>query len=548
MLEKPFDALTDDDKYLIEEYIKTWGPTHPGRIVRQPSPLSTVLGTWNSEKQTLFKMFGGKDLILRRPYAYTATESTMLDLFTKQAKKLKYTNFFDWYTTTIQKNYLDVVDTPTYYKLYIMPSSDVLCSNSWLEESFNFPLGDKIIKVSKGMKPMKVLAKIAEYYECKPSIFEDFRIWHSQLLNQKVLDGELCLSIHPLDFMTMSDNDDDWDSCMRWVNDSEEPGDYRAGTVEMMNSSNVIVAYLHNPEHTMDAELTDWEWNSKKWRELFIVQDGIISEVKGYPYQDEHLTNAVLMWLKELAHDNLGWSYDNEETNALSLVYLNELPYHITFVTDYMYNDIDAKYKLDEEHKGITRARINKKILPKYIVDSHVEITYGNTMSCLNCGRTNVSFKNNYVFCNECEIGYYCAHCGEWIEDEPVWIDDFDGPICEGCYEYETECDAFTEEVHMRHLMTEIYINLGEDADGRMIFTNQCIWVYEPKENEGFKQAFNIDEPRVCYPFLSNKIYYVTLDDMKDLDYVLYGLYDYYDIEGAKRHTWATFIDKDAAP
>ena len=95
--------------------------------------------------------------------------------------------------------------------------------------------------------------------------------------------------------------------------------------------------------------------------------------------------------------------------------------------------------------------------------------------------------------------------------------------------------------------MTEIYINLGEDADGRMIFTNQCIWVYEPGESDGFKRAFNLDEPRVCHPTFSNTVYYVTLDDMKDLDYVLYGLYDYIDMKGVKCHTWATFLNHDIA-
>ena len=124
------------------------------------------------------------------------------------------------------------------------------------------------------------------------------------------MDGELCLSIHPMDYMTMSDNDNNWQSCMNWMNN----GDYRLGTVECMNSPYVLVAYLHNPNHSMS--IGPYEWNSKHWRELFIIHPEMISEVKGYCFQDENLTNTILMWIKELAHNNLDWDYDNDEINV----------------------------------------------------------------------------------------------------------------------------------------------------------------------------------------------------------------------------------------
>ena len=113
--------------------------------------------------------------------------------------------------------------------------TDLICSftlvdNKYTGEAFTIELKDgKQYVVSKGCKPMKALAKIAEAYDIDG--FEDFRICHSLVHNQKKIAGDITLSIHPFDYWTMSDNDCDWDSCMNWTNF----GGYRQGTIEMMN-------------------------------------------------------------------------------------------------------------------------------------------------------------------------------------------------------------------------------------------------------------------------------------------------------------------------
>lgn len=105
------------------------------------------------------------------------------------------------------------------------------------------------------MKALKQLNGILHFMD--DDEFEEFRICQSMCTNTTALEGKLCLSIHPLDYMTMSDNACDWSSCMSW----QEDGCYRMGTVEMMNSPCVIVAYLES-SHPMyfSREAT---WNSK---------------------------------------------------------------------------------------------------------------------------------------------------------------------------------------------------------------------------------------------------------------------------------------------
>ena len=467
----------------------------------------------------------GNELILRRPYAYTVPQENMSTIFLNQMGSPDFYKFNIWVQSQL---YVNPILKPYTTELTAMRSSESLSENRWDGEPFNITFIDgEVLKIQKGTKIMKILGKIAMKCGCPQNDFENFRLWHSRILNQRTLDGELCLSIHPLDFMTMSDNNDNWSSCMGWISNSESPGDYRSGTIEMLNSPYVIIAYLHNPAHTMDADLTDWEWNSKKWRELFLVQDGLISEIKGYPYQDKNLTNTVLMWIKELASEHLGWEYDSDEVNTKNVFSMENFEGgKFSFdTTQHMYNDMNAL--------EIHRARVNRKVLPKYSTNSYVDssepqyniinmyhIEYGGKMTCMCCGNSYGLFKECNVFCSDCEQGEYCARCGHWIGGDEYWVDELEGPLCEECYEDEASYDSLTEEPHLIDNMEEIYLKVGEDDDDRFIFSDYAIFVYEPQDNSDFERIFGIDYPYCIKNEYGSKVLYVDADEVRDREYV----------------------------
>ena len=204
--------------------------------------------------------------------------------------------------------------------LHRLMSDDCLISNIYDGSSFKIETRDgKLFCINRGCKVSKALGKLADIFDLPG--WEDFRICHSQILNQKDLGGDLTISIHPLDYMTMSDNAYGWESCMSWG----QEGGYRQGTVEMMNSKSVVIAYLAGND---GMRIGDDYWNSKKWRQLFIVDHNIIAGVKDYPYHNAELGLEVVKWLKELATERLGWTYD--EITAFSFggnkIYLDYLP------------------------------------------------------------------------------------------------------------------------------------------------------------------------------------------------------------------------------
>lgn len=270
---------------------------------------------------------------------------------------------------------------------------------------------------------------------------EKARILQSQLLNTKSLKGNLNLSIHPLDYITMSDNEYDWSSCMSW----EESGCYRLGTLEMLSSPKVIVAYLtgENNEYHLTSDIT---WNNKKWRELFVVDKNIISGVRGYPYYNEALEAIVLDKLVELATNNLGWEFEKDTIEFSTNNYFpetNERIHSIRMHTKAMYNDFGAQSP--KAHLGIN----TKEILKEHPID----IYYGDYPYCLNCGEPiYLQSDNEYdilgdgLECLNCRGLYYCDECGGLYDSSDMC--EINGKLlCPSCYEenyiYCEKCDNY---------------------------------------------------------------------------------------------------------
>ena len=555
----PFASLTDKDKELIEYYIRHFAPSEYSRA--NPSniqPLDVILHEWNNEKETLYKLLGN-ELIQTRFYSYKQNhDGIMHDMSMNANKDSAYRNFTNWWNRHIHFN-ADVkfriesiphnqYSYSNYYYIEKAYSFNCLAKNAYDEQEFKIFFEDdpKPFKVSIGMKPMKILHKFVERYgdEQAEEIFEKFRIWHSQFLNQSTIDGQLCISIHPLDYMTMSDNDNGWTSCMRWAgkNADNDPGDYRAGTVECMNSPYIVIAYLHNAKHPYvidEYNDIDFKWNSKRWRELFIVNDACISEIKGYPYQDENLTNAVIAWIRELAEKNLGWTYNDEEYNMTKEIKDDEgNTIYLSFEKpDHMYKDMGVlnKHAGRINFKQLRENKIYKDNSMNYWMrnDETVPqpkwytIQYGGVGTCMFCGGDLYDGDgDSLVLCDQCEDANRCPCCGNIInDDDAYYIDELDAYICYDCYSYDAGIDNFTEESHMMDNMDRIAVLLGYDFENKPVFYDRIAYCYDPTNNLDFQNIFN--KPAIRYYdrdfnvdyYSRHYDWYVTLDMVKE-DYI----------------------------
>jgi hypothetical protein len=290
--------------------------------------------------------------------------------------------------------------------------------------------------------------------------YEKFRREHSLILNQKILRGNLCLSIHPLDYITMSDNACGWDSCMRWMDD---PGDYRLGTIEMMMSKYVVVAYLESKDNMVFGH-PEYEWNSKRWRQLIVVTPELILANKQYPYENDTLQGAAIKWMRDLAETDTNFGPYQKEACQIENHSNNQIGEHkvrITLNFNYMYNDIYYT-RLSYIQEGFN--------------ENYLEYNLSGPAICTSCFEE-IPYDTvdpSGTVCRNCGGQFRCDCCGGWHYGEPYY-DDNGNTYCEYCYYNELEECEICNSRHSNDEIQNIFIHLADTEDPELECEN---WNY----------------------------------------------------------------------
>ena len=469
------------------DYIQNDLPTIESYIGKYGTFLANYVGSeeyfkyWAESNKKLFHLLGG-NLILEKEVSIKKDD---------EAVSRDINNFMDKYgffkkalINAIWDNYESnaIEDSDNYWKLRDSLSGlfmkDALKTNATIFELYFYnKKTDKKLRLNKGTKTMKSIKKVIDFFELgnEPirkedshdrvyetkiptfnEAFEEFRLDHSQVLNDTDLHGILCLSIHPLDFLTMSDNNSGWSSCMSWM----ENGCYHAGTVEMMNSNNVICVYLKSK----DDDSFKWEykgehsWNNKKWRQLFYVTKEIIVSGKAYPYQSKDITFVALEWLRDLAKENWNHTYEYGIERYKDMIHIDTI-FKMANHRRWIQTKQTKKKNILFHSKGMYNDMFNDNNLPYYCVRNKVKkntiITYSGKCPCLGCGKeflqkeydiedslysdysSEYYYNDRYsntssVLCEDCYGKFKCDYC-----DEPYARDLFKLPngkiVCKYC-------------------------------------------------------------------------------------------------------------------
>ena len=500
-----FTKLPQSDVELINGYINNYGGSDDDSSYMPLDGMSHFLRFWSRNKAPLYAMFGEK-FILRKEICFDRDIEQMEEELDESIR------YGDGVAKAFRNNYerfvnnITELDYDTRYELRRFATDcTMLIKNEYDGAPFVIPahltVDGKALQVNKGAKVVKMLGKICKslgfsygVYKCPncgsansdhkheanncPYCFanatawewvdgyESFRRLHSLALNQKKMKGTLCLSIHPLDYITMSDNDCGWQSCMQWM---EEQGDYRLGTIEMMNSAYCVVAYVESHED-MCLWNSDARWNSKRWRQLLMITPEMLLGNKQYPYFSDDLQGAAMKWLRDLANAGDFRCAENQkrygpyEEEALQImnsrwnkVGTEEVYVHFWF--DYMYCDI-YDYRM---------AFIARTSLGKY--EHRIEYNLSGPAVCTSCG--GVIYKDNdcdvephWTTCRSCNDMWRCTSCGEWHSGEAYYAADTDEPYCYCCYDNLERCEVCGDRVaHTEHVFIEILPNADEEHE-----------------------------------------------------------------------------------
>ena len=461
------EYLPEAEKELLLNYLECYNCSS--------EPLSMTanhfLREWAEQKKALFSAFGNQFIVSKSVVAGASSIMLTHEMSNMYSFNPIFYELRGRYNTKIHdmRNHVYFSDR---VELESLMTSENLANNIYSENDITIPAqyttNGKPFVVKSGCKIIKTLAKLMRLLDCdipifvckncnnyfnanenpeselnacpccshrlkKSSAFEEFRLKHSQILNQKKVVGELCLSIHPMDYLTMSDNDCGWNTCMSWV---KKAGEYRLGTIEMMNSPSVIVAYL-KASHPFETDAG--EWNNKKWRQLIIVGPAMIVGNRQYPDNYNEVSSIAMEWVKDLIQNSKEFNsfcYEDE----MSSVRFSEpmsLPSGKTVTiqssTNFMYNDLYAFHM----------AYINIPYLEQYS-GSFYTLYFSGAALCANCGKE-IMFDDSHpassVCCRDCCQLIECCVCGSWQTYEEGAFNDSDEFFCYSCWDDLTYCD-----------------------------------------------------------------------------------------------------------
>ena len=511
-----YEKIILEDRAKIDQYITYCVGNH--------APLDIILAEWAAKKETMCKLIGG-ELIIHKPIKVEKNSEEMIKDFDKLIYRRygfndndNFINNYDIWLNEIfpfdnktwqRTNPTGLVDSDEIiHKMQWFTTTECLIKNRYEGDpiTLHLPSGHDF-RITNGTKITKILAKIAKEYDLAG--FENFRILHSQALNDKYAEGELHLSVHPLDYMTMSDNEEGWSSCMSWMND----GEYRRGTVEMMNSPIVIEAYIPNEEEEM-CLYNDTYWNNKRWRELFIVDEKAIIGIKGYPCWNREVEKITMEWIRKLAQKNLGWEYCSDTFTLKSssrydrrkelMVDDVEVGIEVTTYTDAMYNDVIYT------HNVYVGSNFWKQTLQPE-GEKKIELWYSGRSTCMQCGGIDEVYDNeSFLICEKCESHFHCAQCGDILyEDDIVWVDN--EPYCEYCADQFERCDS-CDELKCLGDLTEVFL---ADAEKGIVYGTSLYFCPSCLEKGEIFTKYNIGIRLASNPWACNSEFYYV--DIKDL-------------------------------
>ena len=487
--------LSENDLQSINNYRNYYAEIGRGNA----APMEDILDVWSSQKQSLYQLLGRK-FILEKEIEISKDEHTILQEIKSNTNITTFRNNYDY---IIRKNQDLFKNRDDFYEALQLVSLECLTNNTYTGNTFRFNTPDnREIIVQKGTKISRILGKISKVFEIEG--YDAYNLASSKVFNQKKLKGMLCLSIHPLDYMTMSDNNSDWSSCMSWKND----GCYRQGTVEMMNSDCVVVAYLKSKNDMILCE--DDTWNNKRWRNLFIVTSDIITSVKGYPYQSAELNTICIHWLEDLISANIpSWGAYEEKIlevepdgSNFEICYCLDTAIELEFNTYQMYNDFG--------NGNLVNLTLNKKFRVPDNAGTYISITYSGPAQCMWCGSTNDYFNDNQnLVCDRCDNTGKCCRCDDSYSFED--LHEVDGEYyCEYCFNDSCYWDEIDQEYHAFNNAVAVYITDGrEELAGERVtaveqlpdyVTETCVYdisVLKNKQYYCYNRGYGIEQ--MCY-------------------------------------------------
>lgn len=294
-------------------------------------------------------------------------------------------------------------------------------------------------------------------------MLDDIQTRASQIIQENVITGTLCFSVHPLDYLSSSENTYNWRSCHAL------DGEYRAGNLSYMLDKSTVICYLKGADNVkLPMFPEDVKWNNKKWRVLFHVSDNwdLIFAGRQYPFSSEQglevLRSFFIATIKKDPWNYCTWTDPiiKEVPDSYGRQY--DLNYHYVMIRGELHkiNDIVIDCENPLHFNDVLKSSY---YTPHYTAINNrpwfrepiSKIHIGASCNCLRCGKEPIEISETFM-CKDCDTQYgefnsdiytICDCCGRRIYiDDAIIVGEDD--VCEDCAR--TEC-FFCEECEEIH-------------------------------------------------------------------------------------------------
>ena len=356
----------------------------------------------------------------------------------------------------------------------------------------------KLIK--KGTKLVRAFKHFTNNERCLADIQNEA----SRIIQEDKIEGTLCLSVHPLDFLSLSENTYNWRSCHAL------DGEYRAGNLSYMLDECTIICYLKVSDNVkLPSFPSDVPWNSKKWRVLLYFSEDWKMVIAGrqYPFETSVGMDFVLKNLLPKVHmveftDRYSWTdWNNLLIQNLSLTNDINIDLESAYIPvgntlqplDELVQNADGSKHYNDVlysscYKPIYAFKYCKHLFGGgggYSSTNPDDTTFmiGGKTYCLWCGEEECLTGSDTMMCEKCELEHgssdnelftFCDSCGRRIYTDDSYIVG-DEDLCESCYDkYCTRCE------HCGEIVWNEHIHYHEPTD--QYVCNECL--YDLNEGE----------------------------------------------------------------
>lgn len=397
-----------------------------------PDPkIDYLFKEWECQKERFIKRFGG--LIYEWPIPVEFT----LDDIQKKQRAMEF-------ASTVS----DTFNNPTLAE-FIDENLD-----TFFENKVSKSLGENI---PQGMK----LLKAFKFFEPNKAALRNIQDMASQIIQENKIKGTLCFSVHPLDFLSSSENTYNWRSCHAL------DGEYRAGNLSYMIDNSTFMVYLKGADNQHLYGFGGVQWNSKKWRMLIHSNetDDIMFAGRQYPFSSKSGIDTVLNiynnliiterkkpfgpvkfgpWRADYIDSYVPYdATDSVDLTGKYLVYANQLIEINQIVHDGQnalnYNDVLRSTCYRYPYYTILNPYGYHSV--DYILTHPVII--GAEVPCLHCGQEIIRNPET-MRCDDCELTFgteendsysTCDCCGARIYvDDAICVGDDGDLICDSCF------------------------------------------------------------------------------------------------------------------